>query len=186
MCLSEAIRHEFLRIVSHAQRTGFMQTGPGHVRLGRRSEVFRSARPQQLLTGVLAVFPHEQRVRVPFEMKPRGRNAVYVLHLRIDIDEVFVAALCRGLYVKTDRRRIAALDFALVFTAESFDLIEVPRKLAAASIRVNRIASDELLLTRVVQILPAWHPGDCARRDVVRKARLSQQLRKVSARGSAV
>src|SRR5215471_18048203 len=74
--LTKAIREETLRVVPHPQRASFMETGSRHVRLGRRSLIFRAAGSKQLLAGMFAVLPHEQGIVVPFEMQPRGGDAV--------------------------------------------------------------------------------------------------------------
>src|SRR5580693_3694981 len=108
---------------------------------------------------MLAVLPHQQRILVPFEMKPRGRNAVRILHLGIDVYKIRIAPLGGRLDIKTDRSGIAALDLAFVIAAESFDLVKVPGKLRAAAIRVDGISANEFLLARIVEILPARHPG---------------------------
>src|SRR5271155_662560 len=108
---------------------------------------------------MLSVLPHQQSILVPFEMKPRGRNAVRVLHPRIDVDKIRIAPLGGRLDIKTDRSGIAALDLAFVIAAESFNLVKIPGKLGAAAVRVDGISANEFLLVRIVEILPARHPG---------------------------
>ena len=93
-------------------------------------------------------------------MDARHGNAVRVLHFRVDIDVVRVAAQTRGLHREAHRRRIAALDLALEIGSEAFDAVEIPRKLAAPAAGIHGVAPNEFLLVRVGQILPARHPGD--------------------------
>src|ERR1700722_2801895 len=114
---------------------------------------------------MLAVLPHEQRILVPFEVQSRGGDAVNVLHVRINIYIIRIASLGGRLNIETDRGGIAALDLALVVASETFYLIEVPRELPTASVRVNRVAAKEFFLARVVEVLPTRHPGYRARRD---------------------
>src|SRR5580704_2306059 len=164
MRLSETIRNEALRVAPHAESSGLMQAGSRHVRFRRGSQVFRTAGAKQLFAGMLSVLPHQQRILVPFKVEPRGGDAVGVLHVRIDIHVIRVTSLGGSLNIKTDRGGIAALDLALVVMSETFYLIEIPGKLTTAAVGVNRVATNELLLARVVKVLPTRHPGHRARR----------------------
>ena len=134
------------------------------------------------LPGVL---PHQQLVRSPLEVDAHGGDAVDVLHLGIDVDEIRGARQRRDLAVERYRRRVVALDVALPVAAEALELAVVPGELAAAARRVDRVAADELLLVRALQVLPARHPDDLARGHVVGERRLAEQLRQVAdARGA--
>src|SRR5579884_2968016 len=113
-------------------------------------------------------------------MNADRRPSVSVLDLRIDVHVVCVRTQRRRLDRETDRRRVITLDVAFEFSADAFKPAKVPWELRAASARVNRIAADKAFLMRVLQVLPAWHPGNRAAGDIVGKTRLTEQLRQIS------
>ena len=123
---------------------------------------------------------HLQHVVVPLEMQARDRNAVRVLHLGIEIEEIRRRRERRRLDREADRRRIAPLDLALVRRAEPFEVHGVPRVLLASAPGIDRVAVREFLLMRILEVLPARHPRHLVVADVVGKTRLSQQLRQIA------
>ena len=91
------------------------------------AQVLGAARAQQILTRLFAVLPHQQRVLVPFKTDAGGRDAVHVLHHRVDVNVVRIAALRGRLNIEAHRSRIAALDLALELAAEAFESIRSSR-----------------------------------------------------------
>src|SRR5207248_8565376 len=113
-------------------------------------------------------------------------NAVCILYSRIDVNVIGVAALSRCLNIKADWRWVPPFDLAFELPAESLDLIEVPGKFGAASVRINRIAANKFFLPRIFKILPARHPRNGAGGNIIGKAGLPEQLREITARGCPV
>ena len=70
----------------------------------------------------LRMLPHLQHIFVPLEMHSRHWNAVWVLHLRIEIHEVRIRAQSGRLNSEAYRCRIAPFDLALERRAESVEI----------------------------------------------------------------
>src|SRR5207249_10401101 len=105
-------------------------------------------------------FPHQKLIRSPLIVESKLRNSKYVLLFEVYVHIVRGTGKGGGLDESTYRSGIVTLDFAFVFGAEAFDLPIVPWKLSATTPHVNRITANELLLARILQVLPARHPGD--------------------------
>ncbi len=135
---------------------------------------------------MFGVLPHEQSVLIPGEVDAGGGDAVDVFDGRINIYVVIVRALSGRLAIEADAGRIAAFDFALEVVSEAGDGIEVAGEAGTAAIGVNGIAANEFFLVRIIEVLPAWKPGDGGFGDVIGKAGLAEQLWKITAGGGAV
>ncbi len=132
MRLAEAVGNELLRVVAHAASARFMQTPTRRLWL---------AMPLQdavhivkyLFARLTGVFPHLQRVVVPFEMDANLGRAKNISLLRIDVDKILVRPLGWRLRREVDRRGITPLDLRLVTHAKTFDTLRVVRKYVAAA-----------------------------------------------------
>src|SRR5271170_516077 len=98
----------------------------------------------------------------------------------IDVDKILVRPLRWRLRGEVDRCGITPLDFRFVTRAETFDVFGVRRKDVASTAGIKRIAANEFLLFRIVEILPSRQPGDRCLRDVVGEAWLAKQLRQIA------
>src|SRR2546423_1983669 len=113
-------------------------------------------------------------------MKPKLRDTENVFLLWINVDIVGRAGKSRRLDEGPERSRVVALDIALESRAKAFDLSEISGELSTTAADVDRVTSNEFLLSRIFQVLPARHPGNCGISNVVRRRRLAQKPRQVA------
>src|SRR5215469_5438920 len=119
-------------------------------------------------------------------MKAELRNSENIYLLGINIHVVGWTGKRRRLNKSANRSGIVSFDLPFVGRSEAFDVIVVPRKLPASASHINRVASNEFFFARILQVLPARHPGHGRVRNVVGGRGLAQQLGQVSVTRAAV
>src|SRR5437870_111417 len=113
-------------------------------------------------------------------MEPKRRNSKFVFHFRVDIHIVGRTGKRRSLNLGTDWRGVISLDMFLKIGTKALQLLVIPGEAVTPSVRVDGVAPNELLLTRVGEILPARHPGNGRIGNIVGATGLSQELGKAT------
>ncbi len=101
------------------------------------------------------MFPHEEFVLAPAVMEAELRNSENVVIVRIDVEVVCRTGEAWRLNQGADGSGIIALDVALEFRTEAFELIVVAGKFSAASTDIDGVAADEFFFAGIFEILPA-------------------------------
>src|SRR5262245_39342746 len=158
MALRKSVGHGYLGVLAEAACAGLVQAVSGREGLGAGAPDLAAGAANDLGADLLGVLPHHQFVRSPVEMKSRHRNPENVFYFGVDVEVIARRGERGRLDQKADRRRVIASDVALELGPETLELMEMARKSAAPSVRVDRVTANELLFERAFQVLPARHP----------------------------
>src|SRR5438874_8109762 len=113
-------------------------------------------------------------------MEPKRRNSKLVFHFRVDIHVVGRTGKRRSLNLSADRRGIIPLDIFFKIGPKALQLLVIPGEAVRTSVGVHGVTSNELLLTRVREILPARHPGNRGVGNIIWATGLPQELGKAT------
>src|ERR1035437_8903825 len=127
--LAKAIGDKLRGVIAHAACAGFVQAVTAH--FGFIGSIFQNStgRMQYVGADLFCMLKHLQLVISPLEVNTDLWNSKRIFRFRVDIHKVLVGGNSWALHGQTDRRRIAALDFALERRAETLDLMVVRREL---------------------------------------------------------